>query len=387
MKKRICYLFFMTILLSLLTLGNTSQAKPKNYTISPKSKIKWNYKKSPNRNKYTQHYFLLRSYLEKMEKNGGGTLTLKKGTYKICNSLYVPRNVTILFKNGVCIKKTKKTGKAQFKSAESIFQVVTPKLSKKKKKTKKYNGSRNVKFIGQGTATIDLAYVKNAKGIIAAHCQNVQIENIHFTNMNTGHFLEIDAAKNLTVRNCRFTNASRKSPYNKEAINIDTPDALTGGLTLSWSKPDKTPNQNIVIENCSFSNLQRGVGTHKYSQKKVNGKWALNCYHENMIIRNNTFSNIKETAIFMMNWKNVNIAGNTFIKDTFCLNFRGVQAPFQVSANNFGSNTVTLAYNGKKANIHNKAYRNSQKGSVYSAIYNRLGITTIAQLVAMNNRK
>jgi hypothetical protein len=36
---------------------------------------------------------LLRSYLERLEKNGGGKLILKKGTYKITNTLYIPSNV------------------------------------------------------------------------------------------------------------------------------------------------------------------------------------------------------------------------------------------------------------------------------------------------------
>lgn len=386
MKKKIYLLFFIAMALSFFAMGTgtTSSAKVKNYTVSPKMKVKGKYRKSKNLNKYTKHYLLLRTYLEKMEKNGGGTLTLKKGTYKISNSLLVPNNVTIRFKNGVKIVKIKKTGKAVYKAAESMFQTITYKLGFKKKKAKGYTATKNIKFIGEGKVVMDLKYIKNAKAIVIAHTQNVEVQNIQFKHMNTGHFLEIDAARDVLVRNCRFSDVSKKSPFNKEAINIDTPDSLTGGLTLAWSKPDKTPNRNITIENCRFTNLQRGIGTHKYSQKKVNGKWALNCYHENMVIRNNTFTKIKETGIFMMNWKNVSISNNIFTNNTFCLNFRGVQAPFKVSQNNFGKSTVTLAYNGKQKNIHNKAYRNSKSGSVYSPIYNRLGITKIAQLVAMN---
>ena len=386
MKKKIYLLAFAAMAFSLFAMGNTSSAKMKNYTVSAKMKVKGKYKKSKNLNKYTKHYLLLRGYLEKMEKNGGGTLTLKKGTYKISNSLLVPNNVTIKFKNGVKLVKINKTGKAVYKASESMFQTITYKLGFKKKKAAGYTATQNIKFIGEGKVTMDLKNIKNAKAIIIAHCQNVEVQNIRFKHMNTGHFLEIDAAKDVLIHNCSFSDVAKKSPVNKEAINIDTPDALTGGLTLAWSKPDKTPNLNVTIENCKFKNLQRGIGTHKYSQKKINGKWALNCYHENMVIRNNTFTNIKETGIFLMDWKNTTINNNIFVNNNFCLNFRGAQAPFVVSKNNFGKSTITLAYNGKQKNINNKPYRNSQSGKEYSPILTNLGIKKIAELIAMNNK-
>ena len=40
-----------------------------------------------------------------MEKAGGGTLTIKKGTYYISNAIYVPSNTKVVFENGVVFKK------------------------------------------------------------------------------------------------------------------------------------------------------------------------------------------------------------------------------------------------------------------------------------------
>lgn len=384
MKKRF-YLFLLLFIasLSLVLVGNTSEAKQKNYTISPNSKILKPYTKSPNVNKNTKHWFLIKSYLEKMEKNGGGTLTLKKGTYKISNSVYTPSNTTIILKDGVKIVKHNKVGKAAFKATQSIFQVTTPKLSKKKKKAKGYNGARNVSIIGEGNATIDLKFIKDSKGIIVAHCQNVTIENINFKNMHTGHFLEIDAAKNVNIKNCRFSKVHAKSPENKEAINIDTPDLNTGGLTLNWSNPDKTPNNTVTIENCKFTDLKRGIGTHKYSQKKANGTWSVNCYHENIVIQNNTFTNIKDTGIFMMNWKGATVSNNVFTNNKYCLNFRGVQKPLTLSGNQVINSEVTQSFGGKKGLIYNKGYTNTQSGSLYSPIYNDIGVSTVEELEAL----
>lgn len=386
MKKRILFLLLMMFTSVLFLSYNNASAKKKNYTISTKTKVKGNYVKSKDLNKQTKHYFMLRYYMDKLEKNGGGTLTIKKGTYKITNILYVPSNVTIRFQNGVKFIKTKNVGKARFKAADGIFQVVPYKLSQKVRKGTGYGGSKNVKFIGKGKVTFDLKNIKNSKAIVTAHCQNVLIENITFLNMNTGHFLEVDATKKLTVRNCTFNGVAAESPYTKEAINIDTPDPLTGGVNLSWSSLDRTPESDVLIEKCTFCNLQRGVGTHKYSQKELNGEWAINCYHENITIQNNTFSNIKDTGIFMLNWKSVKILENTFLKCNLCMNFRGVQSPVDIYHNDFGDSDIVQTFRGDKKLIYYMGYHSPGKGNEYSPIYNNLGFTDLDGLLELNNR-
>lgn len=385
LKKKII-LLFLFFLFTLLLFDKEVSAKQKNYVVGPKTAVSGNYKKSKSLNKKTRHYFMLRYYMDQLEKNGGGKLTIKKGTYTITNILYVPSNVTIQFKDGVKFVKSKNVGKALIKAADGIFQVVPYKLSQKAKKGKGYSGSKNVKFIGKGKVIFDLKNIKNSKAIVTAHCQNVLIENITFLNMNTGHFLEVDATKDLTVRNCTFNGVAAESPYTKEAINIDTPDPLTGGVNLSWSSLDRTPESNVLIEKCTFSNLKRGVGTHKYSQKELNGEWAINCYHENITVQNNTFSDITDTGIFMLNWKSVKILENKFLKCNLCMNFRGVQAPVDIYHNDFGDSEVVQTFRGDKKVIYYMGYKSPGKGGDYSPIYNDLGFTDLYELLELNNR-
>lgn len=381
-RKLTAIVFAVCACLCLLSQKDTAAAK-KNYMVSPDAKVLGRYAKSQDLNKQTKHYFMLRYYMDQLEKNGGGTLTLKKGTYSITNILYVPSNVTIRLKDGVRIVKMTNVGKARFQPAEGIFQVVPYRLSQKKRKGKGYRGSHDVKFIGEGNATIDLKYVMNSKAIVTAHCKNVEIQGIRFLHMNTGHFLEVDASKNLTVRNCTFSGVAAKSPYTKEAINIDVPDPNTGGVNLRWSSLDKTPDVDVMIENCTFSNLQRGIGSHKYSQKKVGGKWAVNCYHENICIRNNTFTNMKDTGIFMLNWKNVTVETNTFANCNLCMNFRGTQTPVNLIQNDFGTSTVVQTF--AKDRLYYMGYKSPGKGSCYAPIYNQLGFETLQQLLDVNN--
>ena len=66
----------------------------------------------------------------------------------------------------------------------------------------------------------------------------------------------------------------------------------------SYGKYDETPNRNITITNCTFKNVQRGVGTHAA---------IVGCYHSNIRIENNKFINIPGYAIIATNYINSSI--------------------------------------------------------------------------------
>src|SRR5690554_3012459 len=115
-KRRLGYFLVICLILATFTVTFTAYnraeaASKKAYTINPSSSpYKKKYVKNTNYNDKTKHYYLLRSYLEQLEKDGGGTLTLKKGKYIITNTLYVPSNVTINLQDGVRIVKGNNTG-------------------------------------------------------------------------------------------------------------------------------------------------------------------------------------------------------------------------------------------------------------------------------------
>ncbi len=284
---------------------NTVEAK-KTYTVTPKSKPlnKW------KTNKKNRHYVMLRSRLMKLEKKGGGTIILKKGTYTISNTLYIPSNVTLKFKDGVKIVKGTKSGTKDYKASSSLFQFVRDSKHSKKGYTKGYKGEKNIKLIGEGTVIIDMKNFNVGKtpeiGLVMANNKNVVIENIQFKNIKYGHFIEMDGCQNVTIKNCKFSDMTDNKKFNKEAINLDTNDAKTGGFSQKWSKRDKTPNYNIAIENCTFTNLVRAVGTHQYSQDK---------FHTQIKFINNTCTNVK-TPLGILNWKDSTVTGNKFTNAT-----------------------------------------------------------------------
>jgi hypothetical protein len=296
--KKLFLLLFLTLFLPSVSLA----AKKPTYTVTPKSKpYKETYVNYTTYNKNTKHYYLLRSYLERLEKTGGGTLVLAAGTYNISNTLYVPSNVTIKFKNGVIINKTKKTGTKKFSASSSLFQCVAPSKSTKKGCMSGYKGTKNVSFLGEGKVIIDLKYVDGSIGIVMGHNQNITVSGITFQNMKNGHFLEVDATKNLLVENCTFQNHKASTNGNKEAINLDTPDKSTEGFHEVWTSYDCTPNQNVTIQNNTFLSLERAIGTHKFSDGKL---------HKNIKILNNRIDGCKQDAIRVMNWESPVIEGN-----------------------------------------------------------------------------
>ena len=331
----------------------------KTYTIGPTSSPCDKSKKFTTYNKYTKQYYLIRSYLEKLEKEGGGTLVLKKGEYSITNVLYVPSNVTIRLKKGVVLKKGNKTGTSKFKPSGTMITLLPPSKQNVKGKITKYNGTKNVKIIGEGNPVIDLNYYKDGNAIILGHNQNVEIKGITFKNMNAGHFIEMDASKNVTISKCTFMNHKDSYSNGKEAINIDTPDKETKGFNVTWSAQDKTPNYNVKIQDCTFKKLERAIGTHKYSQNKL---------HSKIVITGNKIDGCDNDAIRVMNWRDVSITNNT-IKNV------GKAGDGKRAILVSGASQITITGNTFQRvsrAMQFIAWKNTGAGEKYKTIYNEL---------------
>lgn len=293
MKKVVKIIVPIVLFMAMICLFSTASSA-KTYTVGPHSK--------PCRgfatNKNNHGYFLIRSYMQRFQGHGG-TLVLKKGTYRISNAIFVPSNVTIKFKKGVKLVKTNGP-------SSSMFQLLADSKYGRKNVTKKHNGEKNIKFLGKGKVVFDMKnknpHGANEIGIVMGNNKNVTIKGITFKNIKKGHMIEMDGCKNVKIIKCKFFNMKKNSTYNKEAINLDTNDKKTGAFSQKWSKPDKTPNENVRIEKCTFKNVMRAVGTHRYSKGKFHNKIK---FINNKVTKANT-------PLGMLNWKNSTVKGNTF---------------------------------------------------------------------------
>lgn len=258
-----------------------SQAAGK-YTISRSTKpCDASYRKLPSYNSKTKHYYTIKSYLEKLKSKGGGTLVLKKGTYKICSTLEIPSNVTIQLKNGAKVKKTYETGSSSLKPTKTLFKLSS--------NAKDYKGTKKVTITSAKNATIDLGKVKGATAIDMGHNYNVTISKLQFKGKKGGAYINVAGSKKVTVENCTFTNGEEQSGDKfQTAIAVNTEGS--------------TPCLNVKITSNTFKKLESGIASTKY-KKTV--------YTTKVSVKKNTFTDMKNAAVIGKMWDNPVITSNT----------------------------------------------------------------------------
>lgn len=307
-------------------------------------------------NEYTKDYYVARSYLERLSTLGGGMLIFAAGTYRYTNTLCIPSNTTILIEDGATLVKTYYTGNTWIEPTQSLFQTVS--YSHTQTKFSEYNGEHDIALIGQGSATIDLDFIKSI-ALTAAHCQRLTVKGIHFKNLNSLHFIELDASKDVEISGNVFSDCLPSPTQRKEAINIDTPDEETNGFKQGWTSYDCTPVLNVAIHDNVFENLETAIGTHKYSEGK---------YHTNIDISNNTFVDVTSYVVRMMNWKNCAVTDNYFI-----LRERADGTVNAVILNGAVNPTVTgNLFDNFTTAIKAAHWKNSGSGNIYAETYNKI---------------
>jgi len=90
---------------------------------------------------------------------------------------------------------------------------------------------------------------------------------------------------------------SAHTVFGQVVEGMDVVDKIATTPVGAGDKPEK----DVVIENNEFTNLERAIGTHKYSEGK---------YHDNIQILNNTITKTSSDAIRIINWSNTVIKGN-----------------------------------------------------------------------------
>lgn len=260
----------------------TSKAAAK-YTISKSTKpCDSSYSRLKSYNSKTKNYYTIKSYLERLKSKGGGTLVLKKGTYKVCSTLEVPSNVTIQMKNGATIKKTYVTGSSSLKPSKTLFKLSSP-------KAKDYKGTKKIVIKGAKNATINLGNVDNAIGIDLGHNYNVSISKIKFKGKKGGAYINIAGSKRVSVESCTFLNGQNKSGDKyKTAVTVNSIGSV--------------PCENIKFTSNSFTGLENGIASTKY-KKSV--------YSTKVSVKKNTFTNMSSAAVLGKMWASPTITSNT----------------------------------------------------------------------------
>lgn len=160
-----------------------------------------------------------------------------------------------------------------------------------------YNGFRNIKIDG---GKWDMQF-NGSCAMRFGHCTNLSIRNVNISNIMDAHHIEAAAVDTLSITDSTFTSSLRKGSNSCEAIQLDI--LHDSKHFPGFEEFDDTPNKNVTISGCTFSNLYSGIGTRSAVVSK---------YFDNVVIENNKFENIQEKAISCFNYKNSKIINNTF---------------------------------------------------------------------------
>jgi hypothetical protein len=306
--------------------------------VSPSSRILGKLAKYRSVNKHTRAYYLIRSYMQKFEAAGGGTLVLGPGKYVISSTIYVPSNTTIRLSEGTTLVKGTKTGTAKFSASNSMFMLIERSRGKKEGAVGGHDGASGITIAGAGggRSVIDLADVRNSLAIIAGHNRDVTISGITFTRMNNNHFIEMDACSDCEISGNEFLDAARGSRDTAEAINLDTPDPRTRGFGSIWSKQDGTANERVTITRNRFDGVPRALGTHNFTARE---------YHSDIVVTGNTITGTADDAIHIMNWADPVFSGNTISSSPGSVGIRacGTSNP-TISGNTFEESAAAVLF-------------------------------------------
>ncbi|MBR1417300.1 MAG: right-handed parallel beta-helix repeat-containing protein [Bacilli bacterium] len=250
-------------------------------------------------------------------------IVIPDGNYTSSSQLYIWSN-THIFMEGVKIThKDDSSSMIRFATLDEVNEA------NDNKGYSKYSGFDNITIEG---GILDGGNLKQ-EILKVGHASNITLKNVTFTNVKENHHVEFGAVDNLLVTGCTFSNyqGNYSLTTNNEALQID---ALVDDHFSTYNpNDDETPSKNVTIDNCTFKNLQRGVGTHT---------GIINSYFDNIKITNNTFTNITGYAIIATNYKNSIIENNNIYNAGAGILFRTMEQAHE----NFYSSKVNN-------NIHN----------------------------------
>ncbi len=167
-----------------------------------------------------------------------------------------------------------------------------------------YSGNGNIEVVGGKITGGNFSF---------CHAKDISFKNIEFNLCRNDHIIELCAIDGCVIENCSFNGIYETSNNYKECINLDIASRSAFPFFSEETNPtyDNTPNKNIIVRNCKFTE----PNTTNYTFDCAIGNHGIDAevYHENIIIENNEINNSTNLGIDIYNFKNVIIKNNKFI--------------------------------------------------------------------------
>lgn len=310
-------LVVVTLSIGLLCFGATTAFADTTIKVNPKQgsdivkavqkKLDKAHKKATSKNKYV--------------------IKVKPGSYKLGGTLKLYGNTTLDL-TGVKLKATKK--------ASNMIKVGdTP------KDNKKGYAYKNITIIGGDLN--NAAHTSTA--IVIGHAKNVKLLGVTVHNAKNAHLVEVAGTDGFTADGCTFydqVQTKKAKVSTPEAIQID----ILVKKHMKTYRSEVLPMKKVVVKNCTFRNVPRGVGSHTA---------VLNSPASNVKIQNNTFTNCKSGAIQALNYENCVIENNVIDGSprgivVYTVNKKGVFLAKTLSKEGKVKSKISNKYKKPKAN-------------------------------------
>lgn len=189
-------------------------------------------------------------------------------------------------------------------------------------------------------------------GLAFGKASDITVKNVHFQNIDYGHFIEFNSILRGRVENCTFISSFGVGGQ-AEAIQIDAAlpvDLTTDGVWdlfpyFSLASADNYTCDDIKITSCIFTNCVTAVGSHSYM---LYASGLLSDMNTDINISDIIVTNCSHDAIRAEGWFGfsidnitIHVAGNNGIRINDCLNF----AISNVNINSATGNGVLLYKN------------------------------------------
>lgn len=160
-----------------------------------------------------------------------------------------------------------------------------------------YNGASNIVIEGGIWYTDTTAFPGESTAIRFGHGSDIYMKNVVVDGNSNGHHVSFCGVKDITMEGCTFKNYVGSN--NKEAVQLDI--CHSQNIVGEYGYYDDTCENNVLVTNCTFSGVSRGIGAHS----AVHGVY----YHDIAVI-GCTFTDVDKQAILGMNFKNFIVKKN-----------------------------------------------------------------------------
>ncbi len=255
----------------------------------------------------------LQMVIDKVAKDGGGTIFLYPGFYNI-KLLTMRDGVTLKMYSGFTDAREGYTDELakMVKKGEVTVLLVTRIINTEYNKYAN-DGSSNFTLSG---GVIDNNHSTQST-LLFGLSKNIVIENMIFKDIKNNHVIQVTGCENVTIRNCIFAGFEWGGTFTRETIQIEQshPGAHGGNIEttpIRFYAGDIHGCKDVTIDSCYFGpsdelpSAHIAIGHHGTAHEAV-------C--DGFKITNNVFDRPTYAGIRFANIVDVEITGNTFIAD------------------------------------------------------------------------